>query len=319
MIGPDLPPHLLRNRSTTSGEDDEPEAGPSQPASIGPTLPSHLLTKKPAPTPTEDEDDEDDYMPALPPDLNRSQPPVPSGPPRKVMGPSFPPSITGRGSFHDDEDDDDVGPMPLPAGYVMKEKDGVTEFLEREEKRRKEVEEAAKPKALQRDEWMLVPPSSSDLLGSIDPTKLTKGRQFQKTSAPSRNQDTSLWTETPAERQQRLADEVSGKRRRAADAVPDAEDDVEARKRRRHDEVVRKGVEEYTKKNRGGTLVDQHAAKTAGKHKDDGDEGPPKIWDHGRDMALSGRLMDDSSRDKYIKDARGLGDRFGTGKSGGFL
>ena len=73
--------------------------------------------------------------------------------------------------------------------------------------------------------------------------------------------------------------------------------------------------------NRGGALVEQHAAKTARESgKDDGeDDGPPKIWDHGRDMALSGRLMDDKSRDKYIKDARGLGDRFGTGKSGGFL
>jgi hypothetical protein len=36
-------------------------------------------------------------------------------------------------------------------------------------------------------------------------------------------------------------------------------------------------------------------------------------------MALSGRLMDDKSRDKLIQDARGLSDRFGTGKSGGFL
>ena len=81
---------------------------------------------------------------------------------------------------------------------------------------------------------------------AIDPTKLTKGRQFQKTSAPSRNQDMSLWTETPAERQQRLADELSGKRRRAVNADPDAEDDVDARKRRRYDEEVRKGVDAYT-------------------------------------------------------------------------
>ncbi len=56
----------------------------------------------------------------------------------------------------------------------------------------------------------------------------------------------SLWTETPAERQQRLADEVSGKRRRAVNADPDAEDEVDARKRKRYDAEVRKGVEEYT-------------------------------------------------------------------------
>lgn len=36
-------------------------------------------------------------------------------------------------------------------------------------------------------------------------------------------------------------------------------------------------------------------------------------------MALSGRLMDDKKREKFIQDARGLSDRFGSGKSGSFL
>ena len=39
-----------------------------------------------------------------------------------------------------DDDDDDVGPMPLPAGVALYEKDGVEEFLEREERRRKNIE-----------------------------------------------------------------------------------------------------------------------------------------------------------------------------------
>jgi Protein of unknown function (DUF3752) len=38
------------------------------------------------------------------------------------------------------------------------------------------------------------------------------------------------------------------------------------------------------------------------------------IWDHSRDMALSGRLMDDKTRGKIITDAKGLGDRFGSSK-----
>ena len=42
--------------------------------------------------------------------------------------------------IEDDDDDDEVGPMPLPGGFVVEEKDGVTEFLEKEEKRRKQVE-----------------------------------------------------------------------------------------------------------------------------------------------------------------------------------
>ena len=151
--------------------------------------------------------------------------------------------------------------------------------------------------------------------------------------------DTSLWTETPAERQQRLADEVSGKRRRAVNADPDALDEgkqLEFKKRRKYDEEVRRGVEEYTvsfnsqtrmrviliivkKMNRGSALLEQHASKSKSDGKNKEDDGPPVIWDHSRDMALSGRLMDDKSRDKLIRDSKGLGDRFGSGKSGGFL
>lgn len=60
--------------------------------------------------------------------------------------------------------------------------------------------------------------------------------------------DMSLWTETPAERQQRLADEVSGKKRRVADAPVVEDMDEKARKKRRkeEEETIRKGVEEHT-------------------------------------------------------------------------
>lgn len=110
---------------------------------------------------------------------------------------------------------------------------------------------------------MLVPPSSSDLLGctshylqfhptrlkdifftALDPTKL-KARQFARSAAPSKKTDNSLWTETPAERQQRIADEVSGKKRRAANA-PDEEPDPDAIKRLKRDQEIRRGVEAHT-------------------------------------------------------------------------
>ena len=88
-------------------------------------------------------------------------------------------------------------------------------------------------------------PTGTDTPVAIDPTKLTRPRQFARTAQPSRNADTSLWTETPAERQQRIADEVAGKRRRAVDVDP-TEDAGDTRKRRRHEEEVRRGVEEHT-------------------------------------------------------------------------
>ncbi|KAI0719076.1 hypothetical protein C8T65DRAFT_759921 [Cerioporus squamosus] len=305
MIGPDLPPHLLAQSSS-----HQKTTTPTRRQGLHPSDPRFLLLLY--------EEDEDDYALALPPELAAAR----ASTAKKVIGPAFPPSVTGP-HYDDEDDDEDVGPRPLPAGYVIPEKDGVQEFLEREERRRKQLEEGSKPKALQREEWMLVPPSSSDLLGSIDPTKLTRPRKFAPTAKTSRDADNSLWTETPAERQQRIADEVAGKRRRAADVDPAEDTSADARKRRRYEEEVRRGVEEHTKKTRGPSLLKQHERVSATdeaekKRKGDEDE-PPAFWDHSRDMAVGGKLMDDRTRNKFISEARGLGDRFGSGKSGGFL
>ncbi|KAG7090559.1 hypothetical protein E1B28_009667 [Marasmius oreades] len=303
-IGPQLPPHL---QLVNSSEQENTVAGPH--------IPSQLLTT----APDEEGEDEDDYTPALPPDLASTSKPSPdparSSTTKKILGPALP----QHGSHSDDDSDDDVGPMPLPAGYENPaDVDGVKQFLEQEEKRRKNIEEAAKPKALKRDEWMLKPPSSSELLSTLDPSKLTKGRQFSRSTAPAKTTDNSLWTETPAERQHRLADEVSGKKRKAANSVDQLspEEVMEISKRRRRDEEIRQSVLDHTNKVRGGALVNTHVKSIKDDQEDDKDKA---IWDHSRDMALGGRLMDDNSRDKMIRDARGLGDRFSTGKRGGFL
>ncbi|GLB36803.1 putative protein of unknown function (DUF3752) [Lyophyllum shimeji] len=281
-IGPELPPHLQR----PSEEEEKTET-----VVVGPQIPPDLLNNQ-----VKDEDDEDDYVPELPPDLAAAH--SAAGPStvemsassssaaRRVVGPSlpsYPPTYDPKlHAAYEEEDDDDVGPKPLPAGVKYAEKDAVQEFMEREERRRKEAEEAAKPKALKRDEWMLVPPSSSDLLAKLDPTKLKGGRQFSRSSAPAAGKtDSSLWTETPAERQQRLADEVSGKKRRAVDTATD-EDAVAERKRSKvEEERIRRGVEEYTQTLRGPSLINQYQASgkaDASKDKD------AAIWDHDRDI-----------------------------------
>lgn len=61
------------------------------------------------------------------------------------------------------------------------------------------------------------------------------------------------------------------------------------------------------------------AVKDAEKTRNGEQDELPAFWDRDRDMALGGRLMDDKTRNKFISEARGLGDRFGSGKSGGFL
>jgi hypothetical protein len=149
-IGPELPPHLL-----TRSKGGSPSDGDDQPSTVGPQIPPHLVAgpSKPHSQPAEDEanqeesDSDDDYAPALPPDLLASR--SDSGPTTKVVGPTFP-QLYSKGQNHDrsrygvdadeEDSDDDVGPMPLPDGISFEEENGVREFMEREERRRKQVE-----------------------------------------------------------------------------------------------------------------------------------------------------------------------------------
>jgi hypothetical protein len=90
---------------------------------------------------------------------------------------------------------------------------------------------------------MLAPPSSSDALRSLDPTRI-KARQFSKaTGREEVSKDTSIWTETPVERQARLAEELSGKRKRPN--ATSGEDDEQAQKRRKMEADLRKNIDEH--------------------------------------------------------------------------
>lgn len=94
---------------------------------------------------------------------------------------------------------------------------------------------------------MLAPPTSSEALASLDPTRI-KNRQFSRATgreAPSK--DTSLWTETPAEKQKRLEEELSGKRKRAT-AIETTDDETEEarRKRRKMQEELSRKIEDHT-------------------------------------------------------------------------
>ena len=63
---------------------------------------------------------------------------------------------------------------------------------------------------------------------------------------------------------------------------------------------------------RGPSLVSQHTAKLKAASKPDDKDAA--IWDHERDMSVGGRLMDDTTRERMVREARSLGDRFGKGK-----
>lgn len=190
MIGPSIPEHLLKKQGTSDATGEEEQSSTSASNNIRSSGPQ-------APGPQDDSDD-DDFGPALPPELaaariskpadpsvGPSRPSVgpsrpPAGPERPAAGPSRPtagpslpagPAPPSRRPVDDDSDDDDVGPMPLPAGVADASRtDGVQEFMERE-RRQQESAAAAERERLEgkkpkREEWMLVPPKESDLLGS---------------------------------------------------------------------------------------------------------------------------------------------------------
>ncbi|TRM62988.1 hypothetical protein BD626DRAFT_44296 [Schizophyllum amplum] len=297
---------------------------------IGPELPPHLQRPK---AQNDESDDEDDYMPELPPDLKPSTSQsvthsTPSSskpaPPARKPSPAAPARLSH--SYDEDESDDDVGPQPLRAPPVQHdENEGIRRFMEVERRRREEAENAAKPQAPKREEWMLVPPSASELLSNIDPTKK---RTFSSSTVPKGNgkNEPNLWTETPQERLQRLKDEVDGRRKRAVNPTPDEDDGNDRNKRRKVEEDYQRNigasVEEHTKKIRGPSLTDAHLQreKEKARAKSKEEEEPEAIWDRERDLGVGGRIFSDGERRKALKDARsGLGDRFGSGTTGRFM
>ncbi|GAA5863726.1 hypothetical protein JCM3774_001229 [Rhodotorula dairenensis] len=337
-IGPQLPPHLAQGSGSASASSAPVvEAGPAAPPrddedddedDFGPALPPDLQQDRERSSHTE-RTSTAVAGPQLPPHLARSTPATVAGPSRAppTLGPTLPPSQGTAGRSHtrhgtiddagdDDDSDGEVGPLPPPVGHQADDDDGVRLFREREERERRKQEEEAVDKKPKREEWMLVPPKEMDLLSSMDTTKLKSrgfatGKAAQRASGSGDSSGVNLWTETPAERQERLRDEMLGKKRKAENAPAEEESD-EARRKRLRDQQLKDEVERHNRTQRGESLFDKHAKASRASGKDD-DRAPTAIWDRDRDMSVGGRLMDDSQRSSVVKNAKGLGGRFGGG------
>lgn len=348
-IGPQLPPHLSkRKRSSEDESQDSPPAkttrpsnedeialddssdsddgyGPSAPPrAVGPTMPPHTptpTTTRPSMGPAmpttsinTDDNDEDDAAatgPApAPPALRRTHGPAP--PPASLSErPSPPPSDS-------DDSDDDYGPaLPTAAsrGPIGPSLPPPT---------------TAAPERLQRDDWMLAPPSASNGYQERDTTKI-KSRKFASgATATTRPKDgagiSSIWTETPEEKAKRLADAVLG-RGSAADREQQATSrggasGVSGLGERRDD----KKIQAFTEQTRGKSLYEQHqAAKKAGKASgggsggsgkqegDEEDDDPSKrAFDREKDMGLGGKITA-SQRKELLNRASDFGGRFSKG------
>jgi len=237
-VGPQIPEHLLSKYQIQDQEDAEKDVliGPQLSSSLiesekrvsTPQPDSNVLQEKPESQlsnsetleHTVEEDDPDAYLPALPPDLleERRKNKQRAGNDKAVrsngpiIGPAMPPPGYAVNQEEEEEEKDIVGPV-LPRGFIPylyedEVDDKVAEIEERAARMRKQLDldnTSTKDKPLERGEWMLVPPEAKFLDGS---TTNMKSRQFRKISRDSSQDNNSLWTETPAEREKRIVDQV---------------------------------------------------------------------------------------------------------------
>ena len=181
-------------------------------SSIGPELPPHLQAKR------KRQEADTDQLRASVLLLNANSGSGTEGGEKRqrILGPSLPPApIDQRPSTppdveQDSDSDDDLGPA-LPSAQGLETQRAESQRLRDLEDENEAREAAKKP---QREEWMLVPPSSDDWSSRVDPTKL-KNRKFNtgkgSKAPPSKGGgDNALWTETPEQKRKRLEDEVMG-------------------------------------------------------------------------------------------------------------
>ncbi|KAL9101081.1 MAG: hypothetical protein Q9163_003629 [Psora crenata] len=288
LVGPELPPHLTAKRKRDQSDDDRPQS-----------------KRSPSLSPSSSENKKSRIIgPAVPPaPLDERPRTAPRATPVKEDDSSS-------------DDTDDFGPSLPPAPGSQ------NAVAERQRQRKLEEDLSAKEasKKPQREEWMLLPPSSSDWGSRIDPTKL-KNRKFNTgkgLKGPSQNNveggidDT--WLETPEQKRQRLEDEMLG-RKKPAQFEP-SDDNKRERLREVEARATEARIREYNEKsNRGGSLMEEHKKGTgmAGREKED--DPSKRAFDREKDIGLGVKIGSKARRDMLGK-ARNFGERFA---GGGYL
>ncbi|VUC29643.1 unnamed protein product [Clonostachys rosea] len=311
-IGPQLPPHLAKRKRTP--EDDE-DVKPSSPAAknartIGPTLPNQDEID------LDDSDSDDGYGPKAP--KAASGPSMPTknseeidlgddsdsdvGPappkPAAAAGPSLPPPAKRPApeSDSDSDSDDDYGPA-LPTAATARPVMGPA--------MPPSVDEGPK-----RDSWMLAPPTDTGY-SERDPTRIRARKFASKTSSSSGSKGgvSSIWTETPEEKLQRLQDSVLGRSAPGKDGS--SADDARAREAEERNRKIAANIESR----RGESLYEQHSKRRKEKGEAPGqeeDDPSKRAFDKEKDMALGGQIGTAKRRELMNKSAN-FGGRFQRG------
>ncbi|XP_019850538.1 PREDICTED: GPALPP motifs-containing protein 1-like isoform X2 [Amphimedon queenslandica] len=265
-FGPSLPPTIKDNCSDVFGPSlPRDMIGPSLPTSdtfgpslpkdlVGPSLPKEVIGPS---LPTSDT-----FGPSLPKDL--------VGPKSDTFGPSLPPGHTyGQsdtfGPLPPDEsghttssspslnqEDDLVGPLPPQPNTSLDEESEKSTRKQEIEARANQMRSKLKSKNIPsqpvREEWMLeLPPEINPNATALSMTSRKFRTKYSETG------DRSVWTDTPAEKARKAAEERQKMKKK--------EEEIDSISKR--DQKLAEEIDQYNKRNRGESLVDLHRKRKA--------------------------------------------------------
>ena len=312
-IGPQLPPQISKRKRTPADDNDQQDA-PASPRT------KNARTQPPVANQEEidlDDSSDDDYGPKPtsagpnPPQTNQDeidlssdsdsgpQPPKSSSTAGVAVAPAAPATAPDSDSS---DSDDDFGPS-LPSAQSAKPQIGPS----------MPAPAADDDPAPQRDSWMLAPPTSGPF-SERDPTKI-KARKFA-TSKPGASQPSkevsSIWTETPEEKLQRLQDSVLG--RSAGPSKDGSGGQQSGTVKSKEEEERNRKIAANIQASRGKSLLEEHKDQTRAKgtDKDEEDDPSKRGFDREKDMALGGSLGS-AQRKELVNKSANFGGRFQKG------
>ena len=200
VIGPCLPPHMLKGVSRTMSREDA-GCNAQDHTDIGPALPPHMI-----PTHNHSTDyTSKDIGPALPPHMTLIT--TCSADHKTIssdIGPALPPHMTSTNVTHIIEQNDDViiGPLPPMSKDIFDSKTLIAKEIEKRASTMKEKLSGKSNEKVECEEWMTELPPVLQGFG-MGP------RKFR--NKPINVGDRSVWTDTPADKLRKAKENKSGK------------------------------------------------------------------------------------------------------------
>ncbi|XP_034418985.1 GPALPP motifs-containing protein 1 [Cyclopterus lumpus] len=315
--GPALPPGYKRGEPSSSSDDSEREVSTKRAKT------QHTAAEKVESTKVQQTDDDGFFGPALPPGFKKQQcsperPPVlgPALPPgfrraayenddedkdgEDFPGPALPPGYQAESSSSGAEDEDVIGPMP-PTEPI---EDSVALDFERRARRMKDkLTGDNTPEVQARETWMTELPPELQHIG-------LGARTFKKKSGPE-NKDRSMWTDTPVDRERKIAERLEKKKKGEVE-------EVDVRQVSQKDLEMAEKVSKHNESKRAESLVSLHTKKMKEKAKEKVDA-PVERRAFDRDEDLQVNRFDDAQKERLLKKSQELNTRFSHSRDRMFL